>query len=173
MTYELIQSALTCATEVIAITGLTGIITHAFWTSHKNWMTEHCPPIPHATAAPEIKPEVTTPAPQPEVVQEENESLEELFRKAEEIFAKSICQESEEVTQPTPPAEAVNKPVTPCKPRSKENPRAMSLGAASTDYAVMSSQQLRRECAARGVNWRVGGDYGRPMKKSQMLAALK
>jgi hypothetical protein len=49
----------------------------------------------------------------------------------------------------------------------------MSVGAAAIDYKVMTSEQLRKECALQGVNWRTGGDYGKPMKKAQMLVALR
>jgi hypothetical protein len=165
MTYEQIQCGLTVFTEIIAIAGTAGIIAHAFWKSHKSWMTEHCPPIAHTTPEPKVQEEIATESPQ-------TETLEELFEKVAEICSKSVYQEEEEVTPPIPTAEVAKKPVTPRKPRRKEKLRAMSLGAASTDYAVMSSQQLRKECAARGVNWRAGGDYGRPMKKTQMISAL-
>jgi hypothetical protein len=37
----------------------------------------------------------------------------------------------------------------------------------------MSLQQLRNQCALQGINWRSGGDYGKSMKKAQMLAALR
>ena len=51
--------------------------------------------------------------------------------------------------------------------------QSMSVGAATVDYTAMTSEQLRKECALQGVSWRSGGDYGKPMKKVQMLAALR
>ena len=68
--------------------------------------------------------------------------------------------------------------VKPCKTRSKKTHptpklQPMSVGAAAVDHAAMTSEQLRKECALQGVNWRSGGDYGKPMKKAQMLAALR
>jgi hypothetical protein len=49
MFYEIAQSALTVATEVIAIAGIGGIIAHALYTQHKQFMTEFCPPVAPAT----------------------------------------------------------------------------------------------------------------------------
>lgn len=45
MTYELIQAALTNLITFIAIAGFGGIITHAFWKHHINWMKTYCPPV--------------------------------------------------------------------------------------------------------------------------------
>jgi hypothetical protein len=47
--YDLIQSALTATIEAVAIAGLTGIIIHAFYTRHTNWMNTYCPPIENYT----------------------------------------------------------------------------------------------------------------------------
>ncbi len=49
----------------------------------------------------------------------------------------------------------------------------MSVGAAAIDYSEMSSEQLRRECALQGINWRKGGCYGKPMRKAEMVAVLR
>lgn len=65
MNYEFVQAALTAAINVTAIAGLTGIIAHAFWTSHYNWMTEHCPPV-----AP-----YTEEQPKPELLPDETETI--------------------------------------------------------------------------------------------------
>jgi hypothetical protein len=43
--YELIQATLTAAAEATVIIGITGIIAHALYTSHRNFMTEFCPPV--------------------------------------------------------------------------------------------------------------------------------
>ena len=164
MTYELIQSALTAATEIIAIAGLTGIITHGLWTSHKNWMTEHCPPIPHATTAPEI----TTESPQ-------SETLEGLFKQAEQIISEPIYADVEPEESSIPKEivfVVVEKPVKPRKAKVPKKLQPTSLGAAALDYRAMSSEQLRKECALQNINWRTGGDRHKPMRKIEMLAAL-
>jgi hypothetical protein len=71
----------------------------------------------------------------------------------------------------------VEPEVEPSKTRSKKahQPKLqlISVGAAAMDYAKMTSEQLRKECALQGIEWRNGGDYGNPMKKAQMLAALR
>jgi hypothetical protein len=69
--YDLIQNALTAAAEVIAIAGITGIVAHALYTQHKNFMTEFCPPV--APAVVEAV-EVEQPAEQPEIQAEEVET---------------------------------------------------------------------------------------------------
>ena len=82
-------------------------------------------------------------------------------------------------TTPAVKAEVEPQNETPTdvvKPRSKKAPQPklqpLSVGAAAVDYSVLTSEQLRKECGLQSVNWRTGGDYGKPMKKSQMLAAL-
>lgn len=65
--------------------------------------------------------------------------------------------------------------VKPPKAHSKklsQKPQPISVGAAAIDYTKMSVEQLRKECTLQKINWRTGGDYGKPMKKGQMLAAL-
>ena len=78
-----------------------------------------------------------------------------------------------EVVQTIPTSKAVEKPVKPRKTRKTTIPMPMSLGAAAIDYSVMSSEQLRKQCALQNIDWRKGGDYCKPMKKGQMLAALR
>ena len=79
--------------------------------------------------------------------------------------------------QATPAVKEAPKVATTRKTRSKNVPQVnlqpMSVGAAVVEYSEMTSEQLRKECALQGVNWRTGGDYGKPMKKAQMLAALR
>ena len=78
-----------------------------------------------------------------------------------------------EVTQTIPTSKAVEKPFKPRKTRKTTIPKPMSLGAAAIDYSVMSSEQLRKQCALQNIDWRKGGDSGKAMKKGQMLAALR
>ena len=112
----------------------------------KSWGT------PHATPAQEIKPEVKSEVkPEAEVV-------------TEVIPAVEAVKEVKEVKE-------VVKPSSKKAPQPKLQP--ISVGAAAVDYAAMSSEQLRKQCALQGIEWRTGGDYGKPMKKAQMLAALR
>ena len=60
--YEVIQNLLTLSIEVAAIAGVTGIIAHAFWKQHTQWMATYCPPVaPYTpdTLAKQPEPEVT------------------------------------------------------------------------------------------------------------------
>jgi hypothetical protein len=85
--------------------------------------------------------------------------------------------EAETVTEVAPSVKVVEQVVKSRKTRSKKalQPKLqpMSVGAAVVNYSATTSEQLRKECALRGIDWRHGGDYGKPMKKGQMLAALR
>ena len=64
--YDLIQSALTAATVITAVAGLTGIAAHAIWKQHTTWMSAYCPSV--APYTPDTREEVAAPQPEPEVV---------------------------------------------------------------------------------------------------------
>jgi hypothetical protein len=85
--------------------------------------------------------------------------------------------EAETVTAVAPSVKVVEQVVKSHKTRSKKalQPKLqpMSVGAAVVNYSAITSEQLRKECALQGIDWRHGGDYGKPMKKGQMLAALR
>jgi hypothetical protein len=68
--HDLVQTALTAATEVIAIAGLTGIAVHAIWKQHTNWMSAYCPSVAAYTPDTRVEEEVSTTElqPEPEVV---------------------------------------------------------------------------------------------------------
>jgi hypothetical protein len=153
---ETLQNLLTIAAEATVIAGITGIIAHALYSSHRNFMTEFCLPV--APCQPEVKEAIAS------------------------IEAEQSADQpkSEPVTEVTPTVEAVKeatKVATTRKPRNKKvvQPKLqpLSAGAAAVDYAEMTSEQLRKECALQGIEWRTGGDYGKPMKKAQMLTALR
>lgn len=150
---ETLQNLLTIAAEATVIAGITGIIAHALYTSHRNFMTEFCPPV--APCQPEVKEAIA----------------------ATEVKQPATQPEAEEVTEVAPVVEVVKeapKVTATRKTRSKKvKLQPMSVGAAAVDYATMTSEQLRRECALQGIEWRTGGDYGKPMKKAQMLVALR
>jgi hypothetical protein len=145
--YDFIQTALTATIEAIALITVIGLPAHYIITGRirevKSWGT------PHAAPAQEIKPEV-----KPEVKLE-----------------------AEAVTEVIPAVEAIKELVKPHKTRNKKAPQPklqpMSVGAAAVDYSAMTSEQLRKQCALQSIDWRTGGDYGKPMKKAQMLAALR
>jgi hypothetical protein len=91
---------------------------------------------------------------------------------------EAIAQKPQPIELEVVPAVKVAKEVVkPRKPRSKKAPQLklqpISVGAAVVNYAVMSSEQLRKECSLQSIDWRSGGNYGKPMKKAQMLAALR
>jgi len=156
--YDFIQSALTATIEAIALVTFIGLPAHYIFMSHvrevQSWGTPRATTAPHIEEKPEVK---------------------------SEVKAVAIGQpEAEAVTAVAPVVEVVKeapKVATTCKTRSKKVSQAklqpMSVGAAAVDYGEMTSEQLRKECALQGIEWRTGGDYGKPMKKAQMLAALR
>jgi hypothetical protein len=62
--YDLIQSALTAATDFTAIAGITGIAAHAIWKQHTTWMSTYCPTVAPYTPDVQVEEEVATPVPQ-------------------------------------------------------------------------------------------------------------
>ena len=57
---ETLQNLLTFAIEFAAIAGFTGIIAHAIWKQHTNWMTQYCPPVvPYTPDTQVAQPQVT------------------------------------------------------------------------------------------------------------------
>jgi hypothetical protein len=144
--YDFIQTALTATIEAIALVAFIGLPAHYIITSHIREVQSWG--TPHTTPLQEVKPEV-----KPEV--------------------KAVVTEQPVVEVVT----EAPKVVKPRKTRSKKAPQPklqpMSVGAAAIDYSAMTSEQLRKECALQSIDWRSGGDYGKPMKKAQMLAALR
>jgi hypothetical protein len=173
--YDAIQTALTVAAEVIAFAGITGIVGHALYTSHRKFMTEFCPSVKPYQAEKEVKVNG-------EVIISGIEDTEyddgvtgeygvEIIEEAVKPKQPEVKPEVETVVTKQPEA------VKPRKSRNKKAPQPklqpMSVGAAAVDYSAMTSEQLRRECALQGIEWRNGGDYGKPMKKVQMLTVLR
>jgi len=149
MTYELVQSILTLAIESTAIIGLSGIVCHWLLSNSASHKASH-----------KIE---SLESPASDVEQKAN-----LESKAE------IDTEAVDMVSPTPSVKPA-KATLPKKPDKKSKPtkKPMSIGAAAIDYSALTSQQLREECALQGVNWRNGGNNGKPMKKAEMIAALK
>jgi hypothetical protein len=72
---------------------------------------------------------------------------------------EAIAQEPQPIESEVVPAvEAVKEIVKPSSKKAPHQPRLqpISVGAAAVDYAAMSSEQLRKQCALQGVNWRSG-----------------
>ncbi len=155
---EALQNLLTIAVEVIAIAGLTGIFAHAIGSQHCRFMSEYCP------AVKPFQEDAIRNLPQPEP----QEILAQLEAKPE---VKPVT----EVTPAIEVAKIVNKPITTNnrKKVTQVKLQPMSVGSAAIDYSALTSEQLRKECALQGINWRSGGDYARPMKKAEMLSALR
>jgi hypothetical protein len=153
--YDFIQTALTATIEAIAFITVIGLPAHYIFMSHvrevQSWGIPQATPVAHVEVEPEVKPQAI----------------------AEISFATKKL-----VTEAIPAVDASLESLKEvAKPRSKKTRQPklqpMSVGAAVVDHAAMTSEQLRKECALQGINWRSGGDYGKPMKKAQMLAALR
>ncbi len=148
--YGFIQSALTATIEAIAFITVIGLPAHYIVMSHvrevQSWGTPHATPAPHVEVEPEVKPEVET------VVAKQPEAQTVATKQPEAVKTRKTRSKKTHLTPKLQP---------------------MSVGAAAVDHAAMTSEQLYKECALQGVNWRSGGDYGKPMKKAQMLAALR
>jgi hypothetical protein len=165
---ESIQDALTYAIEAITVVGISGIVAHALFAAHCQWKNTYCPPVaPFQEGA-----SCAT----PQSAQETQALVEaELIPAAEKISqaAKKLVTESIPATDTALNClKQVAKSSKTCAKKEPNKLQPISVGAAAVDYAAMTSEQLRKECALQGLNWRSGGDYGKPMKKAQMLAAL-
>jgi D-alanyl-D-alanine carboxypeptidase len=144
--YDFIQTALTATIEAIALVAFVGLPAHYIITSHVREVKSWG--SPHTTPEPHVEVESEIKSPEAQTITEVAPSV-----KVVEQVVKSRKTRSEKALQP------------------KLQP--MSVGAAVVDYSAMTSEQLRKECALQGIEWRNSGDYGNPMKKAQMLAALR
>jgi hypothetical protein len=150
--YDFIQSALTATIEVIALIAIVGLPAHYIVMSHvrevQSWGTPYTTPAPHVEVEPKAKTEV------------------------EAVVAKQLEFKPEAQTVAIRQPEAVKLRKTGCKKTHQPKLQPMSVGGAAVDYTAMTSEQLRKECALQGVNWRTGGDYSKPMKKSFNVTAI-
>lgn len=126
MTYEFIQAALTATINAVAIAGLTGTIAHAFYTHHKRWLAEYCPPI--APYTPDTRVEATgTPVIEEDVWEGEIEPTKVVcFRPVSRHFSPQLAlpPASEEVK----PAKKTRK--TPASPKAPAKSRTRKRKAA-------------------------------------------
>lgn len=98
----------------------------------------------------EPAPQVITPVP---VVEDDLPSLGELLAETEALTARPVPAVAAEIAAPVAIARVEVAPV-------------------ATDYAAMSSQELRRECSRRGIAWRGVREGGKHLTKPQMVKAL-
>ncbi len=79
-----------------------------------------------------------------------------------ELFKDAIASQSEalQVTEVVLTVEAVTTPQLP------------SAETAKTNLETLTVAQLRKLAEEFNINWRTGGDYGKAMRKAQLLAAL-
>jgi hypothetical protein len=158
--YELIQSALTVATEVTAIAGLTGIMTHAAWKFHTTWLSAYCPSVAPCTPDTRVEKEVATPEPQSEPETEvaiadpweapiTTSSRRWVSRQPESIKpVLALCPAKEEI-----------KPVT--KPQSTQ-----------IDLNALDAGTLRKLCSQYKIQWRDVRGKNRHATKSMMIFQL-
>jgi hypothetical protein len=141
--YDLIQTALTAATEVIAIAGITGIAAHAIFTAHQCWMSTYCPAV--KTFKPEMEQvEAIAPAPQPEQV-------ETVVEEVPEVDAAPQPERVETVVVETVEADAA---------------------APEIDLNSLDSTVLRRLCSQHGIVWRDVRGKNRHASKAMMIFQL-
>ena len=149
--YDLIQTALTTTIEAIALVTVIGLPAHYIFMSHvrevQSWGTPQATPTVKAEVEPEVKLEVKA------VVTEQPE-------------AEAVNEVLSVVKEAVKPRKTHSKKAT----QTKRQP--MSVGAAAA-WSEMTSEQLRRECALQGINWRTGGCYGKSMRKAEMVTVLR
>jgi len=103
-------------------------------------------------------PEATVATPAPELV-DDLPSLQELLTTAAAMTAPEPVEES------TPAATVAATISTSVAVLQVATP-------AATDYATLTSQELRRQCQDRGIRWRNAHGAGLHLKKPEMVAAL-
>ncbi len=156
--YDLMQSALTTTIEAIAFITVIGLPAHYIVMSHVREVQSWGTPALHVEIEPEAKPEVKA------------EAVEEISKLAEKLVTEAIPATDTALDA----LKEMAKPRQTCSKKAHQPKlQPMPVRAAVVDYTSMTSEQLRKECALQGVNWRRGGYDAKPMKKAQMLAALR
>lgn len=75
-----------------------------------------------------------------------------------------------EDSAPTPEPIADPTPAPTPEPIAEPTPVAPALS--KSKYEIMTVKQLRQECQIHCIDWKRGGDYGKAMRKNQMIRAL-
>jgi hypothetical protein len=155
--YDLIQSALTAATELTAIAGLTGIAVHAIWKQHTNWMSAYCPSVtPYTPDTREA--EVATPVPQPEPEVAIADPWEAPITTSSRRWVSRQSQPINPVLALCPAKEEI-KPVT--------NPQPTQI-----DLNALDAVALRKLCSQYKIQWRDVRGKNRHATKGMMIFQL-
>jgi hypothetical protein len=156
--YDLIQSALTAATEIIAIAGLTGIAAHAMWKQHTNWMSSYCPAVAPCTPDVQAEEEIATPEPQPEPEVAIADPWEAPITTSSRRWISRQPESIKPVLALCPAKEEV-KPVT------KPQPTQIDLNA-------LDAVTLRKLCSQHKIQWRDVRGKNRHATKAMMVFQL-
>jgi|ERR671933_3064792 hypothetical protein len=82
----------------------------------------------------------------------------------EEPTVEEPTVEEPTVEEPTVEEPTVEEPTV-------EEP-TVTINPLLSKYEAMNVKRLRQECQVRCIDWRRGGDYGKQMRKNQMIRAL-
>ena len=170
--YDFIQSALTAATEIIAIAGFTGIAAHAVFKQHAKSAAIYAE-VPHATPAtkPQAEVEPVTEEPTEQPVIGEQPAIADPWEMP--ITTSSRRWASRKQLQPSlyllPPAKEEAKPAAPTrKPATKTTQQPLEINLNSLD-----SVALRKLCSKYGINWRNARGQGKHLTKAAMVFQLE
>jgi hypothetical protein len=156
--YDLIQSALTAATEITAIAGITGIAAHAIWKQHTSWMSAYCPTVASYTPDTRVDKEVATTEPQPEPEVAIADPWEAPITTSSRRWVSRQPESIKPVLALCPAKEGV-KPVT------KPQPTQIDLNA-------LDAVALRKLCSQYKIQWRDVRGKNRHATKSMMIFQL-
>jgi hypothetical protein len=162
--YDLIQSALTAATVITAIAGLTGIAAHAIWKQHTNWMSAYCPSVAPYTPDTRVE-EVATPQPEIHAI------ADDIWETPVLTSAPRYWERPSQSIKPTlmlMPAASEIKAVTPSrKTANKKSQQPLEINLNSLDPTT-----LRKLCTQHGIAWRDVRGKNRHATKSMMIFQL-
>jgi hypothetical protein len=175
--YDFIQSALTAATEIIAIAGFTGIAAHAVFKQHAKSAAIYTE-VPHATAAPQIEPdtevdtEVDTTLESPDIPPQKEAIADDIWETPVVTSAPRYWVRQPRSIKPAlmlmPAKEEIKAVTPPRKPATKEAQKAHLLDLNSLDSAA-----LRKLCSKHGINWRNARGQGKHLTKAAMIFQLE
>jgi len=162
--YDFIQSALTAATEVIAIAGITGIAAHAVWKQHTNWMSAYCPPVKaeNLTTDEELAHYID------QLTHGEESVPEELISEIAREVIESLTEEVEPVTKPQPTPIDLNALDAASDPMS----RASFKQPTPIDLSALDAATLRKLCSQYKIQWRDVRGKNRHATKGMMIFQL-
>jgi hypothetical protein len=169
--YDLIQTALTAATEIIALAGITGIAAHAIWKQHTTWMKMYCPPVAAYTG---VEEEVATTEPQPEPEVAIADPWEAPITTSSRHFDKAQCPrwvsrqpESIKPVLALCPVKEEIKPVTLRQSSVSTKPQPTQI-----DLNALDAVALRKLCSQYKIQWRDVRGKNRHATKGMMIFQL-